>query len=243
MPADPLRPDWAYRPGPDVAPAPPAGLVAVQRAARAAAAAGAAAAAPGRSERDLEQVASDAMRAAGAVSVWTITNVGVGEGARVCFPTEGPSERALGDSDVAIVDVHPVDAAGWWGDCTRTALVGDDAEAHAALAELESIHAATLAACRPGMPASELFGLCAERIAAAGFELLDQLGNIGHSLGAGAAYLDGFIDASNDTPMWGAWAIEPFVGLGSWSLKVEDVVWFGRDACTVVGADPERAVA
>jgi Xaa-Pro dipeptidase len=234
MPAEPLRPDWTYRPGPDVAPGPPPGLVAVQRVAIAAAERGVAAAQVGASERDIEQAASDALRAGGATGVWTITNVGVGENARVCFPTQGPGDAVLGAVDVAVVDVHPIGPDGAWGDCTRTALTGDDPQAHAALAELQAIHAATLADCRPGMPASELFGACFARIEAAGFELLDQLANIGHSLTAGGAYLDAFIDAGNDTPMWGAWAIEPFVGAGPWALKVEDLVWFGRETATVV---------
>jgi Xaa-Pro dipeptidase len=229
-----LRPAWTYRPGPDVASEPPSGLVAAQLVARSAAAAACAAARAGVTEAELERVASDAMRAGGATSVWTITNVGVGPNARVCFPTDAPGERALGASDVAVVDCHPITRDGWWGDSTRTVLVGDDADADAALKELQEIHAATLAACRPGMPASELFGESAQRIAAAGFDLLDQLGNIGHSLAPGAAYLHGFIDAGNHTPMWGAWAIEPFVGAGALGLKLEDVVWFGRDACTVV---------
>jgi Xaa-Pro aminopeptidase len=237
MPADAtaaLRPAWAYRPGPDVAPQPPPGLIAAQRIARDAAEAACAAARPGLTEAAMERVAADAMRERGATAIWTITNVGVGEGARICFPTGQPGERALGDTDVAVVDVHPITPDGWWGDCTRTALVGADAGAAAALAELEAIHAATLAACRPGIPASELFGGCAQRIAAAGFELLDELGNIGHSLTPGAAYLHGFIDATNDTPMWGAWAIEPFVGAGELGLKREDLVWFGRETCTVI---------
>jgi Xaa-Pro aminopeptidase len=230
----PLRPPWTYRPGPDVAPAPPAGLVAAQRVALAATEAACAAAAPGVSERELELVASDAMRRAGVEAVWTITNVGIGEGARVCFPTDGPTDRRLDDVGVAVIDVHPIGADGSWGDCTRTALVGDDAAADEAFDALARIHHETLAACRPGMPASELFGACFERIEAAGFELLDQLGNIGHSLTAGAAYLHEFIDAGNDTPMWGAWAIEPFVGLGELGLKLEDLMWFGRDGCVVI---------
>lgn len=232
--AEPLRPAWAYRPGPDVAPAPPPELVAAQRIALAAAEAACRAARPGMTERELERVASDAMVAAGATGVWTITNVGVGEGSRTCFPTDPPGDRALAAEDVAVVDVHPISPGGAWGDCTRTALVGDGAEARDALAELADIHAATLAACRPGMPASELFGGCLQRIEAAGFELLDQLANIGHSLTAGAAYLHAFIDASNDTPMWGAWAIEPFVGRGALGVKLEDLVWFGRDGCEVL---------
>ena len=64
--------------------------------------------------------------------------------------------------------------------------------------------------------------------------LLDLLANIGHSLTAGAAYLHNFIDAGNQTPMWGAWAIEPFAARGDIAVKVEDLVWFGRERCMVL---------
>ena len=84
------------------------------------------------------------------------------------------------------------------------------------------------------MPANELFGMTHERLAAEGFVLLDLLANIGHSLTAGAAYLHKFIDAGNATPMWGAWAIEPFAARGEIAVKVEDLVWFGRERCLVL---------
>jgi Xaa-Pro dipeptidase len=230
-----MTPAWTYRPGPDVSPSPPPELVSVQRIAITAAEQSCAAARARSSERELESVAAQVMRDCGAVGVWTPTNVGAGVGSRDCFPTVLPSDRALEAADVGFVDVHPIAVSGAWGDCTRTVVVGDDPEAAAAMEALERIHAATLANCRPGMPASELFGPCRDELSAAGFELLDRLGNIGHSLGSGVAYIDGFIDAGNETPMWGAWAIEPFAGLGTRGFKLEDVVWFGREACTVVG--------
>jgi Xaa-Pro dipeptidase len=230
-----LKPAWEYRPGPEVCPEAPSELEAAQRVAIGAAEAACAMAVPGCSERELEEMAAEAMLAAGATGVWTPTNVGVGAGSRECFPTVEPSERALSAVDVAVVDVHPILPSGAWGDCTRTAVIGDNPDAARALRQLELIHTATLEWCRPGMPASELFGQCEQLIAAAGFELLDRLANIGHSLSAGAAYLHGFIDAGNETPMWGAWAIEPFVGRNERGFKLEDVVWFGRDGCMLVG--------
>ncbi|MFT3863826.1 MAG: M24 family metallopeptidase [Solirubrobacterales bacterium] len=230
-----LRPAWEYRPGADVDREPPAGLLAVQEIAIQVAEATVGAVAPGRTEVELEVAAAEKMRELGAAGIWTITNVGAGEGGLECFPTATATDREVGAADVVTIDVHPISQTGFWGDCTRTAVLGTDPGLSESLAELEDIHVRTLGACRPGMPAQELFGHCAELLRAADFELLDALGNIGHSLAAGAAYVDGFIDAANATPMWAAWAIEPFVGRDGRGYKVEDVVWFGRDACTVVG--------
>ncbi|NDL64039.1 M24 family metallopeptidase [Acerihabitans arboris] len=230
----PMKPAWAYRPGPDVAPEAPAGLRRAQQLAKAGAQAGLAAVAPGVTESAVEAAIHDYLRAHGAEGIWTITNVGLGENTKVCFPTQGPGAQAAAARDVLMVDVHPIVHEGFWGDCTRCRVIGDYPEATAALRDLENIHRDTLALCRPGMPASELFGLSQERLGREGFILLDLLGNIGHSLTAGAAYTHGFIDAGNDTPMWGAWAIEPFAQRGDVAVKVEDVVWFGRERCEIL---------
>ncbi|WP_275785848.1 M24 family metallopeptidase [Pararhizobium gei] len=230
----PLRrivPAWTYRPGPDVSDTPPAGLVAAQRIAKGAAAAGLAVAAQGVSEQEVELAVSAYLIENGIDHVWTITNVGLGENTLVCFPTNPPTALRAVERDVLMVDVHPITADGSWGDCTRCAVIGDYPEAASALRDLERIHYETLEKCRPGMPANELFGISHERLTAEGYILLDQLGNIGHSLTAGAAYLHQFIDAGNDTPMWGAWAIEPFAARDGIAVKVEDLVWFGRNHC------------
>lgn len=235
--AAPVRrivPAWTYRPGPDVSDTPPPGLVAAQRIAKAAAAAGLSVARAGISEKEVELAVSAALAGEGIEHVWTITNVGLGENTLICFPTNPPTDKRAAERDVLMVDVHPITADGSWGDCTRCAVVGDYPEAVAALADLEAIHRETLDLCRPGMPASELFGISHDRLTREGFVLLDQLGNIGHSLTAGAAYLHQFIDAGNHTPMWGAWAIEPFAARAGIAVKVEDLVWFGRDRCTIL---------
>ena len=140
-------------------------------------------AAPGVTERDVELAISDRMRAASVEHVWTITNVGLGENARICFPTHPPTELAAAERDVLMVDVHPITPDGFWGDCTRCQVIGDFPEADRALHDLEALHR-EVAGCRPGMPANELFGLASDRLTPKGFVLLDLLANIGHSLAA-----------------------------------------------------------
>ena len=227
-------PEWSYKPGPDVAFEAPAGLRHAQKMAKAVAEAGLAAAAPGITEQQIELAVCDALEQQGAAGIWTITTVGLGENARICFPTHAPTPRAAAAQDVLMIDVHPITQQGFWGDCTRCKVIGDHPLATEALRDLEALHYEVLAQCRPGMPANELFGLCHSRLEAEGFVLLDLLANIGHSLTPGAAYLHKFIDAGNDTPMWGAWAVEPFAARGDIAVKVEDLVWFGRERCEIL---------
>ncbi|NTI76589.1 M24 family metallopeptidase [Rhizobium rhizogenes] len=229
-----IVPAWAYRPGPEVADLPPSGLVVAQKLARGAAAAGLAVAAVGVSEQEVELAVSAYLIENGVEHVWTITNVGLGANTRICFPTNPPTGLHAAEQDVLMVDVHPITAEGSWGDCTRCAVIGHYPEAVKALSDLEKIHYETLERCRPGMLAHELFGLSHERLKSEGYVLLDQLGNIGHSLSSGAAYLHQFIDAGNTTPMWGAWAIEPFAARDGIAVKVEDLVWFGREQCIIL---------
>lgn len=229
-----VTPAWSYRPGADVAETPPPGLVKAQALAKDAIAAGFAAARSGISEQDIDLVVSDCLTANGVEHVWTITNVGLGENTKICFPTNHPTGLKAASRDVLMLDVHPITPEGFWGDCTRCKIIGDYPEAATTLQDLERIHRDTLARCRPGMAASELFTISNEKLVAEGFVLLDQLGNIGHSLTAGAAYLHNFIDAGNTSPMWGAWAIEPFAARDDIAVKVEDLVWFGRNECVVL---------
>ena len=212
----------------------PEGLRAVQRVARAVADEATRAARPGMTEIELRDLTETLLRGAGCADVWTITNVGFGERSTICFPDQPPTANVLRDVDVGHVDVHPISAENWWGDCTRTFLVGEDADYTRALETVLRIHEETLARCRPGMPARELFAGCLESIEAAGYRLLDPWSNIGHSLRQGSAYDEKFIDATNERELWGAWAIEPFLGTERFGVKVEDVVWFALDGCEVL---------
>jgi Xaa-Pro dipeptidase len=213
---------------------PPEGLIRVQAIAREVAEAATFEARPGRTEIELRDWIEDRLRERGCEKVWTITNVGFNEGSRICFPTYPPTERRLGTSDIGHVDVHPVTADDWWADCTRPLVRGDDPAHARIMSEMRRIHEETLARCRPGMRAKDLFDPCLASIEAAGYQLMDLWNNIGHSIWQGSAYDEKFIDTTNEIRMWGAWAIEPFIGNDRFGCKLEDIVWFGPDGCIVL---------
>ena len=213
---------------------PPAGLVEAQRFAIRVAEASAAQAAAGETERQVRDRTEALVAEWGGDGVWTPTVVGFGIGTLSCFPTDVPSERALWNLDLGMIDVHPVTAEGWWGDCTRTFQRGDNVAQAEALATVERIHATVLAAVRPGMRACDLFAVFDEELGKTPYVLLDRLSNIGHSLDANSSYDDGYIDGWNETVMTGAWAVEPFIGNHLYGVKREDVVWFGPTRATVI---------
>lgn len=213
---------------------PPAGLVEAQRFAIRVAEASAAQAAAGETERQVRDRTEALVTEWGGDGVWTPTVVGFGIGTLSCFPTDVPSERALWNLDLGMIDVHPVTAKDWWGDCTRTFQRGDNVAQAEALATIERIHATVLAAVRPGMRACDLFAVFDEELGKTPYVLLDRLSNIGHSLDANSSYDDGYIDAWNETVMTGAWAVEPFIGNHLYGVKREDVVWFGPTRVTVI---------
>jgi Xaa-Pro aminopeptidase len=189
---------------------------------------------PGVTERQLAARAEELARERGATGLWTPIAVGAGPGALVCHPAFPPTERAVTDEDLVLLDVTP-DFGGWPGDAARTVLVGDDTGRAEVLAEVTRIQGAIVDAARPGMPANELFAVARGLIDEVGFELLDLLGNIGHDLGEGAR-VTGFIDPRNRTPMLRCWAIEPHLGLDGIAAKVEDLVWLeeGQERAAVI---------
>lgn len=213
---------------------PPSGLVNAQRIAIAAVEAAVAHALPGVTERELARLTEFHARTLGATTFWTPTVVGFGEGSLRCFPTELPTDRELWNIDVGHVDIGSVTSDGWWGDCTRTLIRGEHPDHKEMFEAMKEVHGRLLASARPGMPANELHGIFAERCQHYGVVPLDRLGNIGHSIGRGTSYDLGYIDKSNTTPMWDAWAIEPFFGNHLYGVKLEDIVWFGSDGCFVI---------
>jgi len=218
----------------NVAPGPPAGLVTAQMLAIEAAEAACEWARPGITEIELAKWADDYAVKAGATGVWAGTLVGFGPGTLRCFPTELPTDRPLWNLDLGHIDILPVTVDGWWGDCSRSLVRGDNPAQHALLRVVDEIHETVLAAARPGMRACDLFAVYAAACERASLLPLDRLGNVGHSIGHSTSYDDGYIDPWNETEMWGAWAIEPFVGNYIQAIKLEDVVWFGSESCTVI---------
>jgi Xaa-Pro aminopeptidase len=217
-----------------LADAPPDGLVAAQRLAIEIAEQVAAQAQAGRTEISVHTWTDQLVEEHGGTGVWTPTVVGFGAGTLSCFPTDKPSERVLWNIDLGFVDVHPVTADGWWGDCTRSFMRGDNRGYREALETIRHVHETTLAAARPGMRACDLFAAFHDALEPTGLLLLDRLNNIGHSLGQNTSYDLGYLDPWNETRLWGAWAVEPFIGNHLWGVKLEDVIWFGRERCVVI---------
>lgn len=213
---------------------PPGGLVEAQRLAIAVAETIASGTRPMETEREVRDRTDELVLELGGTGVWTPTTVGFGVGTLSCFPTDVPSERFLWNLDLGMIDVHPITADGWWGDCTRSFQVGDNPAQAAALETLERIHRTTLQAARPGMRACDWFAVFKGELDKTDFKLLDRLSNIGHSIDANTSYDGGYIDAWNETVMTGAWAVEPFIGNHLYGVKREDIVWFGPTRCTVI---------
>ena len=138
---------------------------------------------------------------------------------------------AVGSSEIGL-DVAPA-VDGWLSDCCRTFVVGGGPEEHCLVGEVERIQSALIDHVRPGMPASEPFPFGASLVADAGPKVLDLLDNIGRTIGRELA-TEGCIDASNDTPMWGAWTIEPHVGTQARGVKVDDMLRLPRHGSAVV---------
>ena len=187
----------------------------------------------GLTDRDLASAAESYARDHGATDFWCPTLVGAGDASLVCHPMYSPvAEHRFADGDIVWLDTTPV-LDGWYGDATQVWFVGEPDERDLRLRrDALAIEQAGLEYAEPGMPACELFSYVHGLITAAGYLLLDLWGNVGHDLGHGTAYEGGFIDATNRTPMWGAWTMEPHLGDRRRGAKFEDVVWLAEDGTT-----------
>jgi len=212
----------------------PGGFRDAQDAARAAAEAIMATPLVGLSEAGIARLIDNGLREAGVAETWCPTLVGVGAGTTVCHPDHLPSDaHVLEDGGIVWADITPV-VNGWYGDITRVWFAGEPSARDAAIVrDADAILQDALAFVEPGMEARELFLHTKRLIDDGGYRLCDLLGNIGHDLGRDA-YGHGFIDASNATPMWGGWAIEPHIGLGDRGAKFEDIVWLSTSGREIV---------
>lgn len=186
----------------------------------------------GSSEIGLAEQGAAIVGELGASGLWPPCTTRVGLGALVAHPDSPMQQRRAGEGDYLDLDVAPA-VDGWLGDCCRTFVVGGGPEEHCLVGALERIQSALIDHVRPGMPASELFSFGAALVADAGPKTLDLLDNIGRAIGREFA-AEGCIDASNDTPMWGAWTIEPHVGTQARDVKVDDMLRPPRHGSAVV---------
>lgn len=212
---------------------PPDGLAAAQSVAKRVAAGVADLVLPGVTEVELQRQANRIAGALGSTGPWTPPTTRVGLGTMVAHPEFPMQDRVAADGDPAFLDMTPT-VDGWLGDYCVSLVVGrPDPRTQAVIDACRAIQQRLIAAARPGMPANELFGVAADLTAAHGVRLLDLLDNVGHSIGREFA-ADGFIDAGNDTPMYGAWTIEPQVGRQARGAKFEDIIWLAEGRETVI---------
>jgi Xaa-Pro dipeptidase len=213
--------------------APPAGLVAAQQVAKRIAAEAAQLLRPGLTEVEWQREADRIAAVHGSTGQWTPVTSRVGLGTLVAHPEFPMQQRAARDGDPAFLDVTPT-VDGWLGDYCISLVVGEpDAETVAVIEDCRWVQQQMIAAARPGLPASEMFAVGAALAAERNVKLLDLLDNFGHSIGREFA-VEGFIDADNHTPMYGAWTIEPQVGRRARGAKFEDIIWLAEGQAPVV---------
>jgi Xaa-Pro aminopeptidase len=159
----------------------------------------------------------------GSEGNWTEPTTRVGLGTLVAHPDFPMQDRKAVAGDTVVIDVNPT-LDGWFGDYCVTVQVGESLEAAALIREVREIQQNVITSITPGMTAAALYEQSALIFNDKGLKNFDLLDNIGHSIGRDFAS-EGFIDASNDQEMWGAWTIEPQLGRNAKAAKFEDIVW------------------
>lgn len=163
-------------------------------------------------------------------------------GSRSCLSISGRDYLAgrdtIGQFNLVTVDLSPM-RNGRWGDCARSFYVESGRVTPTPMAPefacgkqfLETLHSAMRQTAHPAMTFHELFDWANRNIAASGFENLDFLGNVGHSLATRREDRQ-YIKAGNtcslgDVPFF---TFEPHVRQvgGRWGFKHENVFYFNQ---------------
>lgn len=166
-------------------------------------------------------------------------------GSRSCMSISGrdyvPNSEAIGQINVVTVDLSPM-RNGRWGDCARSFFVEDGCVVSKPVAPelacgnrfLQALHTEMQTTVVPEMRFEELYEWANDRIKASGFENLDFLGNVGHSIATRREDRQ-YIEAKNmcrlgEVPFF---TFEPHVREvgGKWGFKHENIFYFNEDGC------------
>jgi Xaa-Pro aminopeptidase len=164
-------------------------------------------------------------------------------GSRSCLSISGreyvPSSEAIGQLNLVTVDLSPMRNARW-GDCARSfyvergQVVSEPAAPDFASGKrfLQALHAEMQTTVYPEMTFQDFFDWANDRITKSGFENLDFLGNVGHSIATRREDRQ-YIEAKNihqlkDVPFF---TFEPHVRKvgGQWGFKHENIFYFNQD--------------
>ncbi|MEM8954854.1 MAG: M24 family metallopeptidase [Verrucomicrobiota bacterium] len=164
-------------------------------------------------------------------------------GSRSCVSVSGrdytPSNESVGDSNMVTIDLSP-SLGGAWGDCARSffvesgAYVSEPSQREFLVGHRTQrvLHSAMQEFASRETTFEELHQFCNERIALAGFENLDFMGNLGHSINA---KLDDriYIEKGNLSRLSeiGLFTFEPHIREvgGKWGFKHENIYYFDED--------------
>ncbi|SMC16226.1 Metallopeptidase family M24 [Andreprevotia lacus DSM 23236] len=196
---------------------------------------------PDDSEYSITQTAYRLLCELGAPDTWYYNCPAfVLAGERSCLSISGrdyeASRTLLGHYNLITVDLSP-SIDGHWGDCARSFYLENgrisaaptDPQLQAGQRFLTGLHAAMRHFVTPDTRCSELFDWSAAQIAAAGFENLDFLGNVGHSIATRREDRT-FIERGKGTRLGELpfFTYEPHVRQqdGRWGFKHENIFYF-----------------
>ena len=164
-------------------------------------------------------------------------------GSRSCMSISGrdyiPNSEAIGQFNLVTVDLSPMQN-GRWGDCARSFYIEkgrvvsepDAPELASGKRFLQSLHTEMQETVYPEMKFQELYDWTNDRIKSSGFENLDFLGNVGHSIATRREDRQ-YIEAKNNRPLKEVpfFTFEPHVrGVGGkWGFKHENIFYFNQD--------------
>lgn len=196
---------------------------------------------PGVTELELVEIASAAMRHAGAEEIVFAT---VAAGPHTALPHHHSDATALQAGDVLLVDIGSR-LNGYCSDITRMAIVGGappDAEYARVHAVLEEASRAAQAVARPGARAREVDAAAREVIAKAGYG--DYfIHRTGHGLGL-SIHEPPYITSADDLVLESGmvFSIEPGIYLpGRFGVRLEEIVYLDAERAHVLSTLP-RAV-
>lgn len=196
---------------------------------------------PGRTEEEVGRDIAEAMLAAGHDAIDFVI---VGSGPNGASPHHETSDRVIQAGDAVVVDIGgPVD--GWFSDCTRCYVVGEEPEGYAeAYAVLKAAQQAAVDHVRPGVTAESVDRAARQVITDAGYG--DAfIHRTGHGIGL-EVHEEPYIVEGNDLVLTEGmtFSIEPGIYLeGRFGMRLEDIVAVTADGVERLNAaDHDRVM-
>lgn len=196
---------------------------------------------PGRTEDEVGRDIAEAMLAAGHDAIDFVI---VGSGPNGASPHHETSDRVIQAGDAVVVDIGgPVD--GWFSDCTRCYVVGEEPEGYAeAYAVLKAAQQAAVDHVRPGVTAESVDRAARQVITDAGYG--DAfIHRTGHGIGL-EVHEEPYLVEGNDLVLTEGmtFSIEPGIYLeGRFGMRLEDIVAVTADGVERLNAaDHDRVM-